>query len=453
MYQKLLSFAYNRLLGNEIDQEVKEYFLKGSFASFSISIGSSIIAMLIGFVLAKVLGAEGFGTYTYIFSWVMLLSILSSFGIDDLAVREISKYQGVNDNDSVKAFVKWSFLVVLTLSVLVPILSYTLFNYITIPGIEGHESLFLIGLIAIPLISLIHLSQGQLRGLSQVIPGKVPEKVVRPVLLLAIIVFILVGSDSLSLKQAIIGNTAAYLVALLAALIYLAKHSKDIFRNQSINSGAQSSIWIRSAPFFFFLSAIEIINSRADILMLGMMTNSSSVGVYSIAARLVDLIPFVLMVINPVLAPVISKLYHGNNTIKLEAIYRKSARITFFMALPIFILFAVFGHSILNIFGAEFTQGYWVLIILGISQLFNAFTGSVGNMLLMTGFEKETLISYGSSVVLNIVLNLWLIPIYGIYGAAIATAFSLFLSNLMMSIYVFKRLGISPLGKPLSTKL
>ena len=55
-------------MGDEFSQDIKEYLLKGSFASFYISIGSSILAMLIGFIMAKLLGPGGYGTYTYIFS-------------------------------------------------------------------------------------------------------------------------------------------------------------------------------------------------------------------------------------------------------------------------------------------------------------------------------------------------------------------------------------------------
>lgn len=447
IHRRLISFLYRHLLGEEIDKDVKEYFLKGSVASFSISIGSSFLALLIGFALAKLLGAEDFGTYTYIFSWIMLLSVLASFGIDDLSVREVSKYQSNNNNNELRGFLRWSFLTVLGLSLLVSLLLYFVFQIFTLPGIEGHQSLFSIALIAVPVIALIHLSQGQLRGLAQVIPGKLPENIIRPIFLIVFIIIILVNGNSLTVNDAVIGNTIAFVIALLVSLTFLVKHSAGLFAGGNIESAIdQRSMWVKSAPFFFFLSAIEIINSRADILMLGILSDSMSVGIYGIAARLVDFIPFVLMVINPVLAPVISKLYYSNSTRKLEVLYRKSARITFFMALPVFVLLAVFGKEILSLFGSDFLPGYYVLIILGTSQLFNAFTGSVGNMLLMTGFEKETLISYGASVVLNILLNLWLIPIYGIYGAALATAFSLFLSNLLMCIYVFRKIGVSPLG-------
>jgi len=98
----------------------------------------------------------------------------------------------------------------------------------------------------------------------------------------------------------------------------------------------------------------------------------------------------------------------------------------------------------LSAFGNDFYEGRVPLMILGIGQFVNAFTGSVGFLLSMTGHER-TLV--GCSIVgllVNLFLGILLVPSMNAIGAAIATAVSLIISNTLLSILVFKKLKILP---------
>ena len=96
----------------------------------------------------------------------------------------------------------------------------------------------------------------------------------------------------------------------------------------------------------------------------------------------------------------------------------------------------------LGLFGPEFTRGYWALAILTVGQLVNASVGSVGFLMSMTGHQREAARVFAGAAVLNVVLNASLIPLWGINGAAIATATTTIIWNVALALYVWRRLGV-----------
>ena len=96
----------------------------------------------------------------------------------------------------------------------------------------------------------------------------------------------------------------------------------------------------------------------------------------------------------------------------------------------------------MGLFGQEFVSGSPALIILSGAQLVNAAAGSVGLTLMMTGHERSTAYGLFVSAVVNVVLNAVLIPQFGVVGAAVATATSTILWNVLLIIEVYRKLGI-----------
>jgi O-antigen/teichoic acid export membrane protein len=103
------------------------------------------------------------------------------------------------------------------------------------------------------------------------------------------------------------------------------------------------------------------------------------------------------------------------------------------MALMPSILFLLVGENILNlVFGSDYTQAYGVLSILIVGQLLNVMFGSVGMVLNMTGNQSYAARIAGMAAILNIVMNLIMIPNFGGEGAAVSTAVTLFIWNSLM---------------------
>ena len=102
-----------------------------------------------------------------------------------------------------------------------------------------------------------------------------------------------------------------------------------------------------------------------------------------------------------------------------------------------------FGKYALWLFGDAFLLSYQPMLVLLVGQIVNVACGSVGFLMMMTGNENRATLVYGVGTVLNILLNLLLIPLLGIIGAALATAMSVAFLNAALLLETRRRLGVN----------
>jgi O-antigen/teichoic acid export membrane protein len=187
--------------------------------------------------------------------------------------------------------------------------------------------------------------------------------------------------------------------------------------------------------------------SRLDLVMIGHFMESTSVGHYRAAATVASLVAYALVVFNTSFAPMISELFERGHREELAHLYRTVTRWSFIAALLAFIVILFHAHSILGLFGTGFSAGTWALVLLATGQLINAAVGSVGFMIQMTARQDWFLANNLIAGALNVALNLWLIPQWGILGAAVATSSSVALNNLLGVAEVWSFHRLQPWGR------
>jgi O-antigen/teichoic acid export membrane protein len=148
-----------------------------------------------------------------------------------------------------------------------------------------------------------------------------------------------------------------------------------------------------------------------------------------------------LMAVNSIAAPKFAEFYGSNDISTLGKVARQSTKLIFWTSLPSIVLLGIFPGFFLGLYGPEFKAGTTSLIILAIAQFIAAISGSVGNILQMTGSQKTYQNIILSTTILNISLNLILIPIMGIEGAAIAAFFTIVIRNLVSVVVIKKKYG------------
>ncbi|WP_338732257.1 flippase [Mangrovimonas cancribranchiae] len=200
------------------------------------------------------------------------------------------------------------------------------------------------------------------------------------------------------------------------------------------------SILSLSTPMMISASFLFISN-WTDTFMLGAMVSKSELGVYNVAFKLASLALIIIASVNTVLAPKISKLFSDNNIEGIKREVQKATKLITWVAFPLVMILILFRTKILLLFGDEFVVGGQTLVIISLGMLFNAMSGSVGQVLNMTNNQKQfrnfTLIS----AFINVILNFYLIKSLGIKGAAIASLISNVLLNTLCIIYIKKTLG------------
>ncbi|MBF2013970.1 MAG: flippase [Rivularia sp. T60_A2020_040] len=420
---------------------LKRRLIKGAVGSFGLKIAGTGLTFTKSLMFARLLGTDGLGIYAYAMTWVALLSIPAKLGLSQLIVREIAIYQTQSAWDLIRGLLLWSNQIVLVVSIgLVLIAGGIAWN----SHLDTDSQMLLtfgIALISLPISSLTNLRLSAMQGLHQVVLGQLPEVLIAPILLI-----ILTGSGYLIIKEDLSASwvMGMYVVAMSITFLIGAQ-----LLNQALPQVVKDAVpkyqikkWVSSGLPLMFLGAMHIINSQTDVLMLGAIKSSESVGIYVVVNRLSSLIIFVLAATNSILAPNIASLYAEGKIDKLQNIVTKTSRAVFLASLIITLNLIIFSYWLLLIFGSNFTQGKNALIILCIGQLVNAAVGPVALLLNMTGNENYTTISIGASAILNVILNILLIPQWGIEGAAIATASSMIVWNVISFVWVRNKLGI-----------
>jgi len=197
-----------------------------------------------------------------------------------------------------------------------------------------------------------------------------------------------------------------------------------------------------------FAQSVQFIMAWTDKLMLGAMTTTEDVGIYHTAFKLSMFAAVALMSINSIAAPKFAEMFGKDDMEGLKKVVHQSTKMIFWTSVPLVTIFFIFPEFFLGLFGEEFKIGVAAFIFLSCGRLISSFSGSVGNVLQMTGNQNiyAKILLFGA--ILNVTLNLILIPKYGINGAAIASMSSLIVWNLSMVLVVKKKFGFYTFYNP-----
>ena len=127
---------------------------------------------------------------------------------------------------------------------------------------------------------------------------------------------------------------------------------------------------------------------------------------------------------------------------KLAAFARETVAWTFWPSLAMAVVVLLLGELMLTLFGPDFVAGYPLLFLLCIGVVARSAVGPCESLLTMTGNQNVCAFVYALTLALNIALSIVLIPLYGLWGAAIATAVSMMFEAAALSFTVYRRLGI-----------
>lgn len=429
------------LLNQEGQGALRTPLIRSASGIFILKIASTGLAFLTAVLLARLLGAKGYGYYVYALQLIALLGIPTTLGLPQLVVRNVAAYHTRSEWGLMRGLLRRTDQVVLLGSLCIvgvtAGVSWLLANRLSKTGIVT----FWIALPLLPITAFTVIKGATLQGLRHVVEGQL-QMLLRPLLFLVLVVgvFLLPGQH-ISVPLTMGMQVAAAGIALIVVSMLLRKHRpKEI---NLVRPVYNLSVWTKSALSFLSLAGIDILTTKTDIIMVGAMKGAEATGIYSVVTNGAALVTLSLLAVNTALAPTVASLYAAGEMRRIQRVLTKSARGMLLFSLPVGLSLILFGHWILMIiFGAEFGRGAIALAILSAGQIVNVAMGSVGLVLRMTGHEHDNVKIGAVAAVLNITLNGLLIPIWGIDGAAIATATSLTIGNTMGALWLYKKLRL-----------
>ncbi len=195
-----------------------------------------------------------------------------------------------------------------------------------------------------------------------------------------------------------------------------------------------------ASPMMFSGLMLYLLN-WTDVFLLGVMVSKEEVGYYNLAYRIASLSMLVIASINVVIAPRVAKFFKEGDLAEMHREVKKSTHIIIALTAPLVVVIMFFSDFLLSLFGKSFEGSQEALIIISAGFLLNAATGTVDQVLNMTGNQKILQNVTIAGFMLNAVLNIILIPRYGINGAATASLITNVAFNFTCVYYIKKKLG------------
>ncbi len=287
------------------------------------------------------------------------------------------------------------------------------------------------------------------------IPNFFREVVVRVVQIASGLLFYL---DVFSLYTTIVVIVLSYALAFAGNLVFLRiltpihlKPDGEFMRN---NPQLRKDM-IRFSGFLFVGGFTGLIVNKIDFLMISSMRSLADTAIYSIGFYLAMLMDIPKRTLLQISAPIIAQHVKDENTVELQDIYKK---ITLNQVVAGTLLFYFIWINIDNLYqimprGDYYSMGKWVFFTLGLARILEASGAGAGAVIVNSKFYPLTLLSFGVSAVVAITANYFLIPIMGIQGAALATLFTVALSQALVVYIVFRKTGMNPYSKTKVTLL
>lgn len=409
-----------------------QQLLKAGGLTFFFRIGGLGITFLITRIITRQYGDAVFGSYSLVLTIAQATGILFALGFPNAIISYIG-LKPIHDFHSQYMLRKG--IKILAPLTLLPLLAYFfgggfiaenifnkpgLYNYIliaafTVPAMVLHEFLL-----------YFFIATGNNLKFNIFMFG-MPN-----VLLLALLFF----SPHLPGHYTFLFYAISVVATLLTEAVFAFKqhegtHSSPITARQMITF---------ASPMMFSGIMLYLLN-WTDTFMLGAQVSETALGHYTLAYKIASLSMLVIISMNVVLAPRIAALFNAGDLGEMHKTVRKTTHIVIALTTPLALLIIVLADFLLAFFGDGFTGGNTALIIITIGFWLNALTGNVDQVLNMTGNQKVLQNITILGFIANVVLNMALIPRYGINGSAMASLVTNVLFNVTCMLYIKKKLG------------
>jgi O-antigen/teichoic acid export membrane protein len=386
-------------------------YLKNTSWLFFGKIVSLGISFVTSIYVIRHLGPSNYGLLTFSVSFVGLFSFIASLGIDSVLYRELSKDLAKKDELlGTSLFLKLTASVTAMLLIIGSTYVMEIDNLTRFLIIINSFTLFFASFTIVG-----YFFQAQVKAKYQAIP------LILVTLILNALKVLVIFYD----KGIIYFSFVFFLEYLLYAIINFIFYARsgNSFFDWTVKKDVAISLLRDSWPLMLS-SAFVVVYTRIDQVMLKFITNDFNVGVYDAAAKISEVWYFIpALIISSIFPAIMNSKKVGETFFRKRLV--KLYSLLFYMSLLAALPITFFSHFIIEtIYGAEFIQAAGVLSIYVWAGV-PIFLSMVLSTYLLA--ENRNIISFTSSfigMVANIALNLWLIPLYGIYGAAVATLIS-----------------------------
>ena len=397
-----------------------------------------------GMYLARVLGPADFGLYALGITVFNIVVLFAPLGMETAVMKFVSQQAGMEGMASVRKTIAsgvgvaagFGLLLALFLALSSDLLARTLFGK---PELSPVLSLLALG---VPLAAVSAVVLSSMQGLGKIRTMALIRNGLEPVgkfLLAAIAVSIGFG-----LAGVLGALLTVFLVSLVISVRYLRRLTNFRFERQVVPGGLEAKALLAFSLPLVISNLFGIVAPRSDMLAIGAYLASQDIAVYAVASQTAAVLALILSAFDAAIMPTIGALLAQQEMGRLAGASKTASRWAFTLSVFVFVQLALFGGDILRLFGPTFESGALCLVILALGHLVGSAAVSSTGIILMSGYSKIIMLN---SIVVGLVLigsNFFLVPRFGIVGAACATSFCVAANSLVCVMEAKRVSGIIP---------
>jgi len=408
---------------------------KETTVTFSGLVYGNFNRYLYSALLARWVGAEFLGIYSLANAIMLISEVVAKMGLETGAMRFVSRLNPELDQEKIQKIIA-SALKMTTIFSLVIMVALIISSGAIVKNILNEPPLLklviIIFAIAIPFNALTLVSAFATQGFKRLKYKILVTQFLNPTLLLTtmVICYWFISAESALMAPMLITGIIGFFV-----MLGVLKKVTGVSNNQIMKAKVDTSLLNFSYPLMF-VTILQTFMHWMDILMLGYFTDATTVGLYHPAARTAGLLQALLLSFISIYAPMMAQFHREGDRKKMDDTYKLVSRWLLMCAIPISAIFIIFPGKVMLLFGPEYLPSAKILVILTGATFIQAIFGAAGPTLSMSGHTKLVLWNTIGAFALNFSLNIYLIPNYGIIGAAIATLTSLIVVGFARTIEV-----------------
>lgn len=390
---------------------------------------------VIAFLLARMLGAEQFGLYSLALSTATILSTISLLGMDDAVLRFLAIYASQEDEESMWGMLQLTFGFTIITSILLSAGLYFFAEPIAVTFFSEPMLATMLRLVAVivPFLALSNMLLFATRGFKRMDYGVISKNFIQitvRIILLSILLLI-----NLNAFTAMVTFGLADVTSSIVLTYFL---NKEFPLRRAIKNAKRDARALLSFSFpFWFSDIINTVRNNIQVMLLGSLSTITSAGIFTIVDK-VNLISIITYhSVQTSIRPIIAELQSKDEWQEVGRLYHTSTRWGLLVNIPMTLIMVLFSREILLLFGESFVDGGTALIILALSEFIKVFTGMSGTIIDMSGLNRLKMVNTIIQVVMAVGINIYLIPRWGLLGAAIAVFITEATINILRMVQVY----------------
>lgn len=407
-----------------IDGNKKKIFMNVFWAMLG-KVVNMAAALFVGILVARYLGPENYGVMNYVISYVTIFSVIATFGLSNIEVRELSRTPEKKDALLGTCFgIRFAFT---SLAYLLLVVTVFLFE----------ADAFTRTMILVYGLSLYTTSCFEVirNYFTSIVKNEyvVKSEIARTLIGAAIkIILLLLHAPLWCFIVAVAFDTV------LVASGYTISYTKTVGKMTDWRFDKEVAPYLVKQAFPLLLSgAAVIVYQRIDQVMIGNMIDKESVGYFATAGKFLDLILFLPTVLTQTVTPLIVKTYQNGTKSEYEYKSFQFISIVVWVSIILAAFFSVFAYWMIYLtYGVQYLAAVPVLQIMAWKTVGMAISSSGGQLIIIEKIQKWAVFRNLAGCVVCVILNLILIPMYGIVGSAFVTIITLFVSGFLANYLI-----------------